>query len=205
VTAPTLTTARLVLRPWRDADRDALAALNADPEVMRYLVGPLSRVESDAMFDRLVGHFATHGFGLWAVEVPGVAACVGFVGLMVPSFTAHFTPCVEVGWRLARGAWGHGWASEGAHAACRFGFAQLGLAEIVALTVPANTRSRAVMERLGMTRDPADDFDHPRVAPGHPLLRHVLYRLRPDGLRDPAPRGDGSDAASSTSAANAGR
>lgn len=173
---PQLRTERLLLRRWRDDDRAPFAALNADPRVTEFLPAPLSRADSDALVDRIEAHFAARGFGLWAVEVPGEIPFAGFVGLAVPAFEAAFTPCVEVGWRLAAACWGHGYASEGARAALAFGFAQLALAEIVSFTVPANVRSRRVMERLGMTRDPADDFDHPALPDGHPLRRHVLYR-----------------------------
>lgn len=173
-----LRTERLVLRAWRDADRAPFAALNADPRVVEHLSAPLARADSDALAARIVAHFAQHGFGPWAVEVPGVTPFAGFVGLAVPPFTARFTPCVEVLWRLAAEHWGRGYASEGARAALDFGFERLGLAEIVAFTVPGNTRSRRVMEKLGMTHDPADDFDHPSLPDGHPLRRHVLYRLR---------------------------
>lgn len=173
-----IVTERLLLRAWRDEDLEAFAALNADPVVMEYLPGLLSRDESDAMAGRIRDHFAAHGFGLWAVEVkaPDAASFIGFVGLWRPTWTAHFTPCVELGWRMARAYWGRGYATEAAQASMRFGFDQLGLDEVVALTVPDNLRSRAVMERLGMLRDPADDFDHPRIPEGHRLRRHVLYR-----------------------------
>jgi len=176
-TAPTLRTPRLLLRPWRDADLPAYAALNADPQVVEFLPGALSREESDASVGRIRAHFEQHGFGFWAVEVPGSADFIGFVGLAVPRFTAPFTPCVEVGWRLARAHWGHGYATEAAQAALRFGFESLGLGEIVSFTVPGNRRSRRVMERLGMHRKPEEDFDHPMLPEGHPLRRHVLYRL----------------------------
>lgn len=170
-------TGRLILRRWRDEDLEPFAKLNADPEVMAHMPSLLDRAESDAFAERIGKQFDQHGFGLWAVEVPGVAPFVGFVGLAIPRFTAHFTPCVEVGWRLARAHWGKGYATEAARAALAFGFDQVGLDEIVAFTVPANTRSIAVMERLGMTRSPADDFDHPSLPEGSPLRRHVLYRL----------------------------
>jgi RimJ/RimL family protein N-acetyltransferase len=174
-----LRTARLVLRPWRDGDRDAYAALNADPRVMEHFPAPLSRAESDAGAARISAHFAAQGFGLWAAEVIDGAPFVGFIGLAVPSFAAHFTPCTEIGWRLAHDVWGQGYATEGATAVVRFAFGTLGLEELVAMTVPANLRSRRVMEKLGMRHDPSDDFDHPRMPDGHPLRRHVLYRLRP--------------------------
>jgi RimJ/RimL family protein N-acetyltransferase len=177
VSGPVLRTERLVLRPWRDADLAPFAALNADPEVMRYFPATLSRAESDAVAGRIRESFAARGFGNWAVEVPGVTPFAGFVGLSVPRFDAPFMPCVEIGWRLARACWGKGYASEAARAALDFGFASLKLPEIVSFTVVANLPSRRVMERLGMRHDPSGDFDHPVLAAGHPLRRHVLYRL----------------------------
>jgi len=176
--APILTTARLRLRQWREEDLAPFAALNADPQVMEFFPKVLTRAESDAVAGRIRDHFARHGFGLWAVEAPGAADFVGFVGLAVPSFEAHFTPCVEIGWRLGREHWGHGYATEAASAALAFGFGARALDEIVAFTVPANIASRRVMGRLGMRRLPADDFEHPAIAAGHPLRSHVLYRLR---------------------------
>jgi len=176
--APILTTARLRLRQWREEDLAPFAALNADPQVMEFFPKVLTRAESDAVAGRIRDHFVRHGFGLWAVEAPGAADFVGFVGLAVPSFEAHFTPCVEIGWRLAREHWGHGYATEAATAALAFGFGDRALEEIVAFTVPANIPSRRVMGRLGMRRLPADDFEHPAIAAGHPLRSHVLYRLR---------------------------
>jgi ribosomal-protein-alanine N-acetyltransferase len=174
----TVRTDRLLLRPWADEDREPFAAMNAVPEVMEHFPSVLTRAESDATVERIQKHFDERGFGVWAIEVPGEDAFVGFVGLMVPAFEAHFTPCVEVGWRLSRAHWGKGYATEGARAALRQGFEELGLTEIVSMTVLANVRSRRVMEKLDMQRDPEDDFDHPRVAEGSPLRRHVLYRLR---------------------------
>jgi len=176
---PFLQTDRLLLRPWRETDREPFAALNADPAVMEHFAKPLDQSESDAFIDRIQAHFVREGFGFWAVELPGVAPLIGLVGLARPTFSAHFTPCVEIGWRLARAHWGRGFATEAAQAAVRFGFEQLGLDEIVAFTVPGNTRSRAVMERIGMTCSPDDDFDHPMLPEGHRLRRHVLYRIRP--------------------------
>jgi len=151
--------------------------MNADPEVMRYMLRPLSREESDAFIDRVERQFDEHGFGLWAVEVPSNAPFIGYVGLSIPSFEAHFTPAVEVGWRLDLPHWGNGYASEAARAAIADGFERIGLKEIVSFTVPVNLRSIAVMERLGMKRDTGDDFDHPNVPRGHPYRRHVLYRI----------------------------
>lgn len=173
-----LRTERLVLRRWLPADRQLFAALNADPEVMEYYPGVLSRPESDALADRIEAHFAAHGFGLWALEVAGVAGFVGCVGLAIPRFEAPFTPCVEIGWRLARAHWGKGYATEAARAAMAYGFDVLRLPELVSFTVPANLRSRRVMERLGMTHDQRDDFLHPALPEGHPLQPHVLYRKR---------------------------
>lgn len=170
-------TERLRLRRWREADRAPFAALNADPRVMEHLLAPLDRAESDALIDRIETHFDEHGHGLWAVEVKDGAPCVGFVGLAHVPFETAFTPAVEIGWRLAHSAWGHGYASEAAKRALRFAFEDAGLAEVVSFTVPHNTRSRAVMERIGLVRDPADDFDHPRLPEGHRLRRHVLYRI----------------------------
>jgi RimJ/RimL family protein N-acetyltransferase len=175
---PELRTPRLLLRAWRASDLAPFAALNADPRVMEHFPSRLARHESDLLAERIGEHFAHHGFGLWAVEAPGVAAFLGFVGLSVPRFEAAFTPCVEIGWRLAREHWGEGYAPEAARAALRFGFEKIGLEEIVSFTVPANAKSRRVMEKIGMRRDPADDFDHPSLPGGHPMQRHVLYRLR---------------------------
>jgi RimJ/RimL family protein N-acetyltransferase len=172
-----LRTQRLLLRRWREADRASFAAMNSDPRVMEHFPNKLSREESDAAVRRIEAHFDQHGYGCWAVEIPTVAPFAGFIGLCIPRFEAHFTPCVEIGWRLAAEHWGHGYATEGARAALAFGCDVLKLGEIVSFTVPANLRSRRVMEKLRMTHDPADDFDHPLVAEGSPLRRHVLYRL----------------------------
>jgi ribosomal-protein-alanine N-acetyltransferase len=172
-----LRTERLLLRRWTDADRAPFAALNADPEVVEFLPGPLTRAESDAFVDRIEATFDELGYGLWAVEL-GDGTFAGYVGLWPATFEAPFTPAVEVGWRLARAAWGQGVASEAARAAVADGFARLDLEEIVSFTTAANGRSRAVMERIGMARDEAADFDHPSLPEDHPLRPHVLYRLR---------------------------
>jgi ribosomal-protein-alanine N-acetyltransferase len=174
---PELRTSRLLLRRWRDDDREPFAALNADPVVMEHFPAPISREESDAFVDHIERGLEERGWGLWAVEVPGTAAFIGFVGLNPATFDAPFTPAVEVGWRLAREHWGYGYATEGARAALDFGFDTLALDEIVSFTTHGNVRSRRVMERLGMHRDPADDFDNPNVAIGDPIRPHVLYRL----------------------------
>lgn len=173
---PTLTTERLVLRPWRDSDLASFAALNADPVVMEHFPAPLTRAESDAVAGRMRRSLAERGYGWWAAEAPGVAPFVGVIALAVPNFEAPFMPAVEVGWRLATAFWGRGYATEGAREALRFGFEDLNLEEIVSLTATTNTRSQAVMQRLGMRHDPADDFDHPKLPPGHRLRRHVLFR-----------------------------
>jgi RimJ/RimL family protein N-acetyltransferase len=173
----TLSGDRVCLRRWHDEDRKAFAAINSDDRVMKYFRCSLSRVESDAMVDGIQKHFSEHDFGLWAIEVPGVAPFIGFAGLAVACFSAHFTPCVEIGWRLAFAHWGRGYATEAARLALGYGFRTLALREIVSFTSTKNHRSRAVMERLGMRHDPADDFDHPSLPENHPLRRHVLYRL----------------------------
>jgi RimJ/RimL family protein N-acetyltransferase len=173
-----LRTDRLYLRRWLPSNRAPFAQMNCDPRVMEFFPGPLSRQESDALVDRIEAHFQQHGFAQWAVEIPGVTPFAGFIGLSIPRFEAHFTPCIEVGWRLDAAYWNRGYATEGARAALEFGFRWLQAKEIVSFTVPLNVRSRRVMEKLGMTRSPSDDFDHPLLPEGHPLRRHVLYRLK---------------------------
>lgn len=172
-----LPTARVVLRAWRDDDLGPFAALNADPVVMEHFPSTLTRDQSDLFVDRIVRRWDAGRPSLWVVEVPGVADFIGCVGLLEPSFTAPFTPCVEVGWRLASPFWGRGYAPEAAAAALEHGFGTRGIDEIVSFTVPVNERSRRVMEKLGLHHDPADDFDHPNLPAGDPLRRHVLYRL----------------------------
>lgn len=170
-------TDRLVLRRWRPDDRAAFAAMNADPYVMEHFPAPLTRAASDELVARIEAHFQRHGYGLWALETVDQGRFIGFTGLSVPSFEAHFTPAVEVGWRLARHAWRHGFATEAARTALRLAFGVHGLTEVVSFTARTNVRSRAVMERLGMTHDPGDDFEHPNLPAGHRLSRHVLYRM----------------------------
>ena len=192
-------TERLILRRWRNADRDPFAEMNADPAVVEHLQGPMSRERSDDFIDRIEAHWEANGWGLWAVEVADGEPFVGYVGLWPADYVTG-EPMVEVGWRLARAHWGHGYATEAARAALRFGFEAVGLDEIVSFTVPQNERSRSVMERIGLRRDPAGDFDHRRVdAALYPkLVRHVFYRLKRDEWRElrasgrpPAPsRGD---------------
>jgi RimJ/RimL family protein N-acetyltransferase len=186
-----LTTPRLLLRQWRDDDRAPFAALNADPEVMRHFPAVMTRAQSDAFAAHIHETIARQGWGLWAVEVLGGAPFIGFVGLNRPSFSAHFTPAIEIGWRLDRARWGSGYATEGATAALTFAFDELNLAEVVSFTALPNERSLRVMRRLGMTHDPADDFDHPALAEG-PLRRHALFRIRSEQWRErrsPAPQG----------------
>lgn len=179
--APELRTERLLLRGWRAGDLEPFAALNADSEVMEHFPATLTRAQSDAMADRVRAHLTEHGWGLWAVEVVDGPAFVGFVGLARPAFEAHFTPAVEIGWRLARPAWGYGYAPEAGRAVLSYAFAELGLDEVVSFTSVGNANSRRVMEKLGLTHDPADDFDHPNLPADSPLRRHVLYRIRRPG------------------------
>ncbi|MBF0352846.1 MAG: GNAT family N-acetyltransferase [SAR324 cluster bacterium] len=164
------------LRQWVFNDRVSFARLNSDPQVVEFLPKALSQEESDGFAERIEEHFQQHGFGLWAVEILGVTQFAGFIGLSIPTFEAHFTPCVEIGWRLAPAYWNCGYATEGALAVLKFGFKFLRVNEIVSFTVPSNVRSRRVMEKIGMTYVPSDEFDHPKLPEGHPLRRHVLYR-----------------------------
>jgi ribosomal-protein-alanine N-acetyltransferase len=152
--------------------------MNADPLVMQHMPKVLSAQDTAELVARIVRHFDEHGFGLWAVEVLGGPPFIGFVGLMSVPFEAHFTPAVEIGWRLSAAHWGHGYATEAARAVIAHAFGPIGLQELVSMTVLQNERSWRVMERLGMTRSASDDFDHPRLPEGHPLRRHILYRLR---------------------------
>lgn len=169
---------RLLLRRWRHSDRIPFAAMNADARVMEYFPQRLSVSDSDALINRIQNHFDDHGYGLWAVEVRDGPSFIGFIGLAIPRFEAHFTPCVEIGWRLDADYWGKGYATEGALAAVDFGFKHIRLDQIVSMTTVANSRSRRVMEKIGMTHSQTDDFDHPLLPDEHPLRRHVLYRLR---------------------------
>ena len=175
-------TTRLRLRRWHESDRAEFALMNGDRQVMEFMPRCLSYAESDALVDRIEAHFDQHGFGLYAAELRQENRFVGFIGLSVPDFDAHFTPCVEIGWRLAVGYWGHGLATEGARGVARYAFDYLRIAELVSFTVPLNQRSRRVMEKIGMRRTASDDFDHPTLPDGHPLRRHVLYRLTPAEL-----------------------
>jgi RimJ/RimL family protein N-acetyltransferase len=171
-------TPRLLLRPWRDDDREPFAAMSADPGVMEHFPAVLDRAASDRVIDRLRAHFAERGYGFWAVEAPGVAPFVGLVGLLHQTYAAPWTPGIEIGWRIARPHWGQGYAPEAAAEALRIGFADLGADEIVAITVATNAKSRRVMTKLGMAHDEAGDFDHPELPADSPLRRHILYRMR---------------------------
>jgi RimJ/RimL family protein N-acetyltransferase len=172
-----LTTDRLLLRQWRDSDREPFAALNADPAVMEHFPALQTREQSDALIDRNIPELDDRGWGLWALEVKDTGEFIGFTGLNVPTFDAPFLPGVEIGWRLAKGAWGNGYATEAARAALAYGFGPAGLDEIVSFTATTNLPSQRVMQRIGMMHDEAGDFDHPRVEEGHRLRRHVLYRI----------------------------
>jgi RimJ/RimL family protein N-acetyltransferase len=175
---PELRTGRLLIRAWRDDDVDAAAAMNADPRVMEFFPSVVTREETAAQIAAMRARVAETGYGFLPVEVVGGAPFVGMVGLLVPRFEAHFTPAVEIGWRLAAVHWGRGYATEAARALLAYGFEQLALPEIVAFTTVANVRSQRVMDRLGMRRAQDDDFLHPALPDGHPLKPHVLYRLR---------------------------
>ncbi len=164
------------LRQWKDSDLVPFAAMNADSEVMRYFPSPLTREQSDALAQRQQELIENRGWGLWVVDVDGMFA--GFTGLAVPAFEAAFTPCVEIGWRLAREHWGRGIAHEAAQQALHHAFAELHLPEVLSFTARVNDRSRRLMERLGLVRDVHGDFLHPRIPEGHELSQHVLYRAR---------------------------
>ncbi len=180
----TLTTERLILRPWRDEDLEPLFGINGDPESMRYFAATMNRAESDAWAARMRAHFAEHGWGFWVVAEAATGDFVGVVGLMTIPWQADFTPAIEIGWRIAPGFRRKGYAEEAARAALGFGFATLGLQKIVAFTVPGNAASWKLMERLGMA--PAGAFDHPRLPEGHHYRRHLLYSLTEARWRDAA-------------------
>lgn len=177
----TIQTKRLILRPWKKKDLKPFAKLNQDPQVMEYFPSLKSYKESQEEYHRIVEDFKKEGFGLWAVSITGGADFIGFIGLNRVKFAAHFTPAIEIGWRLIADFWGKGYATEGALACLKYGFETLHLNEIVSFTTPANKRSIAVMKRIGMSHDPKDAFDHPKLPEGHPLRRHVLYRIRIEG------------------------
>lgn len=172
-----LETDRLILRPWLDMDREPFAAMSTDPEVMAHLLAFPSPAAIDNWITRQQAHLATHGFCLWVVESQATGEFMGAAGLLRVGYDAHFTPAVEVGWRLARRFWGKGHAPEAAGAAIRFGFEHFRIQEVVANTAPINFNSRRVMEKLGMSHDAADDFEHPLMDAENPLRKQVLYRL----------------------------
>jgi RimJ/RimL family protein N-acetyltransferase len=178
-------TARLILRPFRDADRDAFAALNGDPRVSDWLGGPIDRAASDAGVDRINGHIAEHGFGFWAAERKSDGRLIGMIGLKHMAAELPPAPAIETGWRLSPDAWGQGFAAEGAQAAVAWGFAHLPADEIIAITAIGNRRSQAVMRRIGMVEHPARSFDHPGLAEAHPLRRHVVYVATREPQRSP--------------------
>lgn len=171
-------TKRLILRTWEDEDIEPMTHINQDPKVCEHLPAIVDRRATEALIKHIIQHYEQHGFTLYAVELKSTHEFIGFLGLMIPSFQAHFTPAVEIGWRLSSHHWGHGYATEGAKAVLDYAFNQLGLKEIVSLTVPANTRSIRVMEKIGMKRDISDDFHHPKLPNNHPLSLHVLYRIK---------------------------
>ena len=173
----TLTTERLILRPWRPSDRLPFQAINADSRVMEFYPSTLTPAESDALITRIHLHFEQHNHGPYAVQLNETGTFIGYIGLYTPTFEAHFTPAIEIAWRLSADHWGRGLATEGARAVLHHAFHTLQLPSLVSFTVPANLRSRRVMEKLGMTHDPSEDFDHPNLPEGHPLRRHVLYRI----------------------------
>lgn len=174
-------TTRLILKNYTDQERESFYAMNRDPEVMRFFPSVLTKEESDAMLKRLSDGINQRGWGFWGAFLED--ELIGMIGINPIPFEAHFTPAVEVGWRLAKKHWGKGYATEGALAAIDYGFKTLGLKEIVSFTTLHNLPSQKVMVRLGMTHDPKDDFDHPRLEENHPLRRHVLYRLRNPNAR----------------------
>lgn len=174
----TINTERLILRPWREDDLTPFAQLNADPRVMEYFPAVKTYQDTVEEYGRIADDFQKNGWGLWAATLAADDAFIGFIGLHPVGFTSHFTPAVEIGWRLAYEYWGKGYATEGAIATLEYAFKALDLPEIVSFTTVQNTRSRHVMEKIGMHRDPADDFDHPFLAEGHRLRKHVLYRIQ---------------------------
>ena len=180
----TLTTERLILRPWQDEDLVPLFGINGDPESMRYFAAIMNRAESDAWAERLRAHFAEHGWGFWVVAEAATGDFVGVVGLMTIPWQADFTPAVEIGWRIGARFRRQGYAGEAARAALEFGFGMLGLESIVAFTVPGNAASWKLMEKLGMRHE--GEFEHPRLPEGHHYRRHLLYRLTQAGWRDGA-------------------
>jgi RimJ/RimL family protein N-acetyltransferase len=176
--APDLLTSRLRLRKWCEQDLAPFASMNADPRVMEFFPKTLTRAESDAFAERIRAQLNHHAFGLWAVEIVQQARFIGFVGMAEPTFKEHFTPCVEIGWRLDHEYWGQGFALEAAQTVMKYAFEELDLSELVSFTAAINLPSQKLMKRLGFASDSSEDFEHPSLAEGHPLRKHVLYRLR---------------------------
>lgn len=172
-----LETSRLLLRRWRPEDFAPFAHMNADPDVMRYFPHQLAHAETEALIDRFETHFRLHGFGFFAAELKATRAFIGVIGISRSTYEDGDNPSIEIGWRVDSPYWNQGFATEGARASMNLAFHTLQIPALIAITTPGNLASRRVMEKLGMTRDPSDDFDHPRVPPGHPLRLHVLYRL----------------------------
>ena len=175
-------TKRLVLRPWQEEDLEPFSKLNTDARVMEFFPSILSRQESDQFAKRLAMKLKEQGWGVFAVSVPGISEFIGYIGLAKVSFEAHFTPAVEINWRLDYDFWGQGYATEGARACLELGFETLNLTEIVSMTAIQNTRSQRVMEKIGMHNDPKENFDHPKLA-DHWLTKHVLYRIKKEEFR----------------------
>lgn len=178
MTAAEIITERLLMRGFRDTDREPFAVMNADPRVMEHFVQPMTREQTDAFVDRITAHWAEHGWGLWALERRDTGAFIGYTGLWPVTFEAAFEPRVEVGWRLAAEHWHQGFATEAARAAVDHAFDVLGRPEVVSFTAVGNVPSQRVMQRIGMCHEPEWDFDHPAVPEGHPVRPHVFYRLR---------------------------
>ena len=178
-----LETKRLVLREWEDKDIPPFVAMNQDPEVMKFFPSISSHQETLNLVTRMRKQFNEHGFTGFAVELKTTEEFIGFVGLMIPNFEAHFTPCVEIGWRIAKPYWNQGYATEAARAVLRAAFEKYNLEEIVSFTAAANKPSIRVMEKIGLRRDPKDDFFHPKLPKDHPLAKHVLYRLNKDSAQ----------------------
>jgi RimJ/RimL family protein N-acetyltransferase len=171
-------TERLILRRWREGDLEPFARMNADPAVMEYFPSCLTRDESQLLIQRIEEKFEANGFGFWALQLKENNQFIGFAGLNIPDFETSFTPCVEIGWRLAKNYWDRGYATEAAKAALAYAFSAAKLGEILSWTFAGNMRSRKVMERIGMRYNPHEDFNHPTLSEGHPLSRHVLYRIK---------------------------
>ena len=172
-----VSTERIIIRNWQPLDSLPFAVMNADKQVMEFFPSPLTTIETEAMIARINKHLEQHHFGLWAAELKETGEFIGFIGLSIPNLSASFMPCIEIGWRLAQPYWGRGLATEGAKAVLAYGFNQLKLEEIVSFTTINNVRSRQVMEKIGLSHNVADDFNHPNLPLTHPLSRHVLYRL----------------------------